>query len=420
VESITCKQSTLLASKNYHKVLGLSPGASEKQIKSAYRKLAFKYHPDRNNAPGAQQKFQEISIAYDYLLDRVAGEPARSYEDRVAGEVQRRERERMQKQAAARREKKKKEEEYFNRPELHDPILILKYAVRGFALLFAAAAIIIPVLIAIFNDPASLAGTFFFIVIGVFLLIYIYQQRTTWFRQGKLKTSAKDLMGFFSLKTNGTSNDRCCYSRNAMANGKPNRIELIKTLDVKIISYGALSHDARYKNKVKRVVIPRSIKAQFYHRMATILKLATIVLFLTLFPIESMLWRLIAGMVCGGVLSAIMQGLVGIRSRVSYLLTPGIIIKGVIWLFALLSISITGPGLNIQTTGYIYIVVAGLLFLLDMIFDLVMGFFPFYHRLFTPVLKQGVVLDSLYKEGYRNYQELPVYSVVFPLFKWLF
>ncbi len=411
-----------MAYKNYHKVLGLSPGASEKQIKSAYRKLAFKYHPDRNTAPGARQKFHEIAVAYDYLLEHPndSSDQPSGYEDRVAGEVLRRERERMQKQAAARREKKKKEEEYFNRPEWYDPILILKYAVRGFAVLFSIAAIILPVLLAIFSDPASLAGTFFFIVIGVFLLIYIYQQRTTWFRLGKLKTSAKDLMGFFAVKTTKTSNDRCCYSRNAMANGKPNRIEMIKTLDVKVISYGALNHDARYKNKVKRVVIPRSIKAQFYHRMATILKLFSIASFMILLPVESLLWRFIAGMMCGGALSAILQGLAGIRSRVGYLLTPGLIIKGIIWLFVLTKISILGPGLNIQTTSYVYISLASLLFLLDMIFDLVMGFFPFYHRLFRPLVKQGPVLDGLYKEGFRNYQELPVYSVAFPLFKWLF
>ena len=55
-----------------------------------------------------------------------------------------------------------------------------------------------------------------------------------------------------------------------------------------------------------------------------------------------------------------------------------------------------------------------------MLFDLLMGLFPFYQRLFLPLFKQGTVLDSLYREGYRNYQELPVYSMAFPLFKWIF
>jgi len=79
-----------------------------------------------------------------------------------------------------------------------------------------------------------------------------------------------------------------------------------------------------------------------------------------------------------------------------------------------------GPGFNIQISGYVYLVVAGLLFFLDMLFDLVIGIFPFYRKMYRPVIKQGTILDSLYKEGYQNYQELPVYSVMYPLIRWLF
>ncbi len=411
-----------MSQKDYHKVLGLSQGASEKQIKTAYRKLALKYHPDRNTAPLAKHKFHEITLAYNYLLEHPSRKEDRasSYEDRMASEVLRRERERMQAQARARREKKRREEEYFNRPEWHDPLLLLKYGVRGFALLFASVAIIFPILLAIFGDPASLAGTSFFIIIGVFLMVYIYQKRSTWFRIGKFNSSLIDVKGFFSMKSGKKSKDHCCYCRNAMANGQSYRIELMKTLDIKITSYGALNHNAKYKNKVKTVVIPRSIRAQFYHRMATLLKLASIILCLILIPVESLLWRFIAGMLSGGILSMIMQTLAGVRSRIGYLLTPSLAIKGGIWLLALFKISIVGPGFNIETTGYVYIVVAGLLFLLDMLFDLFLGLFPFYHRLFRPIFKQSTVLDSLYKEGYRNFQELPVYSVAFPLFKWIF
>jgi hypothetical protein len=83
-------------------------------------------------------------------------------------------------------------------------------------------------------------------------------------------------------------------------------------------------------------------------------------------------------------------------------------------------ISELGPGFNIQLTGWVYIVVVGLLFFLDMLFDLIMGLFPFYRLLFRPMVKQGPVLDSLYRDGYQNYLELPVYSVIYPLIKWIF
>jgi len=53
--------------RDYYEVLGLGKSASEAEIKSAYRKLALKYHPDRNKEAGATEKFKEISTAYEVL-----------------------------------------------------------------------------------------------------------------------------------------------------------------------------------------------------------------------------------------------------------------------------------------------------------------------------------------------------------------
>lgn len=51
-----------------HLLLGLSPGASKKQIKKAYRRLAMRFHPDKNpNDPEAEKKFKQIQWAYDRL-----------------------------------------------------------------------------------------------------------------------------------------------------------------------------------------------------------------------------------------------------------------------------------------------------------------------------------------------------------------
>src|SRR5499425_2875286 len=56
--------------RDYYEVLGVQRGASEQEIKSAYRKLALQYHPDRNpNNPDAEEKFKECSEAYAVLAD---------------------------------------------------------------------------------------------------------------------------------------------------------------------------------------------------------------------------------------------------------------------------------------------------------------------------------------------------------------
>ena len=56
--------------RDYYEILGVQRGATDQEIKSAYRKLAMQYHPDRNpNNPDAEEKFKECSEAYAILAD---------------------------------------------------------------------------------------------------------------------------------------------------------------------------------------------------------------------------------------------------------------------------------------------------------------------------------------------------------------
>jgi len=54
---------------DYYKILGVPRSASDDELKKAYRRLALKYHPDKNQAPGAEEKFKQIGEAYDVLSD---------------------------------------------------------------------------------------------------------------------------------------------------------------------------------------------------------------------------------------------------------------------------------------------------------------------------------------------------------------
>ena len=55
--------------KDYYGLLGVSPDVTTELIKTAYRKKAAQFHPDRNPAPDAATKFREVQEAYEVLAD---------------------------------------------------------------------------------------------------------------------------------------------------------------------------------------------------------------------------------------------------------------------------------------------------------------------------------------------------------------
>ena len=67
-----------MSEKDYYEVLGVARSASDDEIKKAYRKLAVKYHPDKNSSDKeAEEKFKQISSAFEVLKD---GEKRRKYD----------------------------------------------------------------------------------------------------------------------------------------------------------------------------------------------------------------------------------------------------------------------------------------------------------------------------------------------------
>src|SRR5438067_13068296 len=56
--------------RDYYEVLGVDRNATDEEVKRAYRKLAVKFHPDKNpDDPRAEEKFKELGEAYDVLMD---------------------------------------------------------------------------------------------------------------------------------------------------------------------------------------------------------------------------------------------------------------------------------------------------------------------------------------------------------------
>jgi len=72
--------------KDYYKTLGVKKDATDKEVKKAFRKLALKYHPDKNSEPGAEEKFRKIAEAYEVLGDK---DKRRDYDKMGDGNFQR-------------------------------------------------------------------------------------------------------------------------------------------------------------------------------------------------------------------------------------------------------------------------------------------------------------------------------------------
>lgn len=58
---------------DYYRILGIRQGASDDEIRKAYRKKALEYHPDRNHSPEAQEMFIRVTEAYEYLTSHPHG-----------------------------------------------------------------------------------------------------------------------------------------------------------------------------------------------------------------------------------------------------------------------------------------------------------------------------------------------------------
>lgn len=409
----------------YYKILGVKQGADEKTVKKAYRKLALKYHPDVNPGPGASDKFHRICEAYEVILSQIEKETLivsdqdeveEEFDPKVYEEIVREAREKAWERAKMKYDKIKAEKEFF---ENNDIIIIFKYIGNYLAVPLALGMIAVPIYMAIRETFIVFFATIFFWVVGFFILSQIYSKRKTWFRPGRISTEWKDVVDFFSVEKKKYAAEKCNYSKNKKANSTPVKLTLFKVRDITTRNYGPFMHSVSYKRKYREVIIPRSAKAYRVHFVMAFLKPIILVCTLLFFPSPSWSWRAIFGIFIALLISNLVFFISRTKSKNSFLLNGFMLIKIVIWLGAIISQTTYYDGLIFFTSEFVGILIILMLLFLDMILDLIFRAFPFYNKLFIPLLSQPPVVEKLFKKGYQNYLDTPLWSTVYPFFRWL-
>ncbi len=138
--------------KKHYARLGLKKGAGKKEVKKAYRRLAMKYHPDRNAHPSAEQKFMAINVSYEIICDYLEG-GAPTYNQISPEEVKKTTYyhnskftvEEMERAWERQRAKERSEyERYLNLPWYH-PTRLFEYFLYSFTWLFVLI-IVLPIM----------------------------------------------------------------------------------------------------------------------------------------------------------------------------------------------------------------------------------------------------------------------------------
>lgn len=411
----------------YYKILGLKANADEKAVKKAYRKLALKYHPDVNTSPDAEDKFRKICEAYEVVSSHIQKEttvhaaPGKESEEDVIDpevyeEIIREAREKAWKRARMKYEKIKADKEFF---ENNDFIIILKYIGNYLAVPLVIAMIVIPVYLAITESFVAIFASIFFWFIGIILTGHIYSNRKTWFRPGTISTRWKDIMDFFRVEKRENPETKCQYTSGRMANSTPFKLIMFKVRQVTMRNYGPFQHHVGYSRKYKEVIIPRSAKAWRVHFILSFLKPLAFALAIILIPTPSFIWQVAGAILITLGISNLILWITRVRSKTSYLLNRFLIIKLSIWMIVIISQTTAYPGLVFFTNEFLGFYIILMLIFLDMFLDLILRAFPFYHKMYIPLPKQPEVVDKLFKRGFQNYLDIPVWSTIYPFLRWL-
>jgi hypothetical protein len=414
--------------KDYFAILQVPENSSPAEIQKAYRQLALRYHPDVNKSPDAHEKFCEITEAYEFLMNHWPQHVARYPETSTARQkyaeyrhtddyerFRRETREKAQQQARMRYEKFKKQHEAFQESGINDIALLFTAFIRLLSIPMFLGLALLPIVLAFVSWQWIFMGIVMWPVATI-IGWYMHDNRRHYMLPGTFYYSPSRLRHLF---TDTHPSDTSCYYCSAeTANSKPFHLDLLKLKDLKISTGGYRQHNVNYINRNITILVPRSRKAFIIHSLNGLVKILSIIGCMFFFPVSSIVWRMLAGMVLGGLVATIMLAITRTRSNVSYLFSTSMILRLAAWLISLLLASrITFNPFDIQTTDAIHFVITAIL-----VFDsLLMQLIEMVVKKSTiPLFSQYPDANVKFAEGYRVYNDVPLLSVVYPLFKWIF
>ncbi len=411
---------------SFYKILDIPPGSDEETIKKAYRQLALKIHPDVNNSANAKEKFQELCDAYEILISHIRQirevriEVDDEQEDAYNWEnIIREARIRAKERARMKYERIKADKEVFEKSEYRDVIISMKYLGSFLAVILGIWLISWPVWFILVKGLHNFFALLLFWTAGFFLLRHILSKRKTWFRHGRLNFSVASIKKYFDFSDFKEVETDCAYCKGHKGRGRPFRFSMVKVHNIKLRNDGPIQHYAGYSRTYKDLIVPRSIKAFYVHFILAIVKPLVLISGIVFIPFPGIIWRFTAAFFLSVFIEWLILIISRTRSKVSFLLTPYMIIKVVLWCLVILSQTTIYPGLIPANTDFLVLFLALMLLFLDMILDLILRIFPFYKRFYQPVPKQLPGISYLFRKGYQPFLDVPVWSAIYPFFRWL-
>lgn len=406
----------------YYEVLGLTADAGIDEIKKSYRALAKKYHPDVNPDPGSGEKFIAATEACEVLIKRLeyrrtTGSDHLEPDDRATYEYYvSLAREKARQAAKMKYERLKKEHEAFQKSGMHDVVLVLKYLQAGFMVLVTLFFLAFPVFLLITEKT----GVMFFLWIpGIFLILYIKDKRKEIFHPGEFYYGIRKL-GSLIRESRAPGTESCIYCNDRKADSIPYRMGMLKIGDIRLNLVGPFWHSVQTKREYRKLSMPRSKKAFFIHSTISILRLACLSAAMILVPFDSWLWRFVTGLIAGSLIAWIILFVCRTRSKTSYLFNRLMLVRILTWLLVLVAISDFSDFPEIRLTDWAPVGIILWLFLQDFFVEPLGRIFFRKDRLHVPFSRQPVKISELVKKGYQNCFDIPVWSTIFPLVKWIF